>query len=74
MQAVTVDELYRALAIARSDGFGSKKILLSNDDEWNGFHQCFFQVCTDLKALELSYNDLPYGVEPEDVDNYVIIG
>ena len=72
MQALTVDELYRALARARKDGFGSKKILLSNDDEGNGYHECFFEVTTDLGAL--SYNDLPYGVEPEDLDNYVIIG
>ena len=74
MQALTVDELYRALAIARRDGFGSKKILLSNDEEQNGYHECFFQVCTNPEALGLSYNDLPYGVEPEDLDNYVIIG
>ena len=74
MRAVTVDELYRALAKARKDGFGKKKILLSNDDEGNGYHQCFYEVTTDLEALGLSYNDLPYGVEPEDVDDYVIIG
>ena len=74
MQTVTVDELYRALAKARKDGFGNKKILLSNDDEWNGYHECFFQVCTNPKSLGLSCNDLPYGVEPEDLDNYVIIG
>ena len=74
MQAVTVDELYRALAIARRDGFGSKKILLSNDDEGNGYHECFFSVATNPEEFGLSYNDLPYGVEPEDIDNYVIIG
>lgn len=74
MQTVTVDELYRALAIARKFGFGSKKILLSNDEEQNGYHECFFGVDTDLEKYRLSYNDLPYGVEPEDLDNYVIIG
>ena len=41
MKAITVDELYRALAIARKYGFGDKKILLSNDDEGNGYHECF---------------------------------
>jgi hypothetical protein len=74
MQTVTVDELYRALAIARKDGFGSKKILLSNDEEQNGYHECFFGVDTDLEKYRLSYNDLPYGVEPEDVNDYIIIG
>lgn len=74
MQALTVDELYRALAIARKDGFGKKKILLSNDEEQNGYHECFFGVDTDLEKYRLSYNDLPYRVELEDIDDYVIIG
>jgi hypothetical protein len=74
MQALTVDELYKALGQARKDGFGKKKILLSNDDEGNGYHECFFSVATNTEEFGLSYNDLPYGVEPEDLDNYVIIG
>lgn len=74
MQAVTVDELYRALAIARKDGFGKKKILLSNDDGGNGYHECFFSVATNPEEFGLSCNDLPYGVEPEDLGDYVIIG
>lgn len=74
MQTITVDELYRALAKARKDGFGDKKILLSNDDEGNGYHECFFTVSTEPGKFGLSCNDLPYGVEPEDLDDYVIIG
>lgn len=75
MQAITIDELYRALARARKAGFGSKKILLSNDDEGNGYHECFFSIATDVKKFRLSYNDLPYGVDLEDAENdYVIIG
>lgn len=75
MNAITVDELYEALAQVRKAGMGSKKIMLSNDDEGNGYHECFYEVTTNMEALELSYNDLPYGVSPEDaVNDYVIIG
>jgi len=75
MQTVTVSELYKALAVACKAGYGDKKILLSNDDEGNGYHECFFTVSTDLKKFRLSYNDLPYGVDVEDAEkDYVIIG
>ena len=75
MKTVTVRELYDALAVACKSGFGNKKVLLSNDDEGNGYHECFFTLATDIKKFRLSYNDLPYGVSPEDAENdYVIIG
>lgn len=76
---ITVDELYKALGQARKQGFGKKKILLSNDDEGNGYHQCFFTVATNVK--DFGFGDrwgagmLPYGVSPEEAENeYVIIG
>lgn len=79
MNTITVDELYKALGKARKNGFGGKKILLSNDDEGNGYHECFFTVCTDMKAMDFggrwAGGMLPYGVTPEDAENnYVIIG
>ena len=79
MRTITVDELYKALAKARKAGFGGKKILLSNDDEGNGYHECFFTVSTDVKSFGLGESwaagMLPYGVSPEEAENdYVIIG
>ena len=79
MKTITVDELYKALAQARKAGMGSKKIMLSNDDEGNGYHECFFSVTTDLKEFGFGRGHsvvlLPYGVSPEDAENnYVIIG
>lgn len=79
MKTITVDELYKALAQARKAGMGSKKIMLSNDDEGNGYHECFFSVTTDLTEFGFDKgwgsSMLPYGVSPEDaVNNYVIIG
>ena len=80
MNIITVDELYKALGQARKAGFGGKKILLSNDDEGNGYHQCFFTVSTDVKSFGFSQSGwaagmLPWGVSPEEAENeYVIIG
>lgn len=79
MSTITVDELYKALGQARKQGFGKKKILLSNDDEGNGYHECFFAVTTDVKSFGFGSvwgaGMLPYGVSPEEAENeYVIIG
>ena len=79
MNTITVDELYKALGQARKNGFGKKKILLSNDDEGNGYHECFFAVSTDVKSFGLGESwaagMLPYGVTPEEAErDYVIVG
>lgn len=79
MKTVTVDELYKALSQAREAGLGSKKIMLSNDDEGNGYHECFFTVTAVPKSFGFGgrwgANMLPYGVSQEDAENnYVIIG
>ena len=79
MNTITVDELYKALAQARKAGLGNKKIMLSNDDEGNGYHECFFSVTTDLKPFKFgerwAAGMLPYGVTPEAAEkDYVIIG
>ena len=79
MKTITVDELYKALAQVRKAGMGSKKIMLSNDDEGNGYHECFFSVTTDLKSFCFGQGwaagMLPYGVSADDAENdYVIIG
>jgi hypothetical protein len=79
MSTITVDKLYKALGQARKQGFGKKKILLSNDDEGNGYHECFFAVTTDVKSFGFGgmwgAGMLPYGVSPEEAENeYVIIG
>ena len=79
MNVITVDELYKALAQARKAGMGSKKIMLSNDDEGNGYHQCFFSVTSDMESFGFdeawAAGMLPYSVSPEEaVKDYVIIG
>jgi len=73
MKALTIDELYAILRTERIKGNGGKKILLSDDDEGNGFHECFFGVTpvTD----DFVYANFGYGVNiTKAIDEYVIIG
>lgn len=73
MKALTIDELYKALAKARKDGLGKKKILISSDDEGNGFHECFFAVTPITE--DFVYANFGYGVDiRKAMDEYVIIG
>ena len=52
---LTVNELIEELLSAKARGLGNRKILLSDDDEGNGYHKMFFSV-TEIT------DDLLYGV------------
>lgn len=79
MKAITVNELIKDLVKVSQAGFGNKKILISQDDEGNGYHELFFSVTTDVKSFGFGQGwaagMLPYGVSAEDAEqNYVILG
>lgn len=72
-KALTIDELYSILRTERIKGNGSKRILLSTDDEGNGFHECFFGISpvTD----DYSYAQFGFGIDIEKAKKeYVILG
>lgn len=73
MDVLTIDELYRELAKERKKGNGSKKILVSDDEEGNGFHPCFFGV-TPMSEDLIAYAHI-YGVsEDDDINDFVVVG
>lgn len=79
MKTLTIDDLYRDLAKLRKAGLGSKKILISQDDEGNGYHELFYSVTTDIKSFGFGEKYgacmLPYGVSAEDAErDYVVLG
>lgn len=53
MNALTVRELLKACQQQVTMGNGDKIVLLSNDDEGNGFHTLYFAFTADLKTLTL---------------------
>ena len=76
---MTINELHRDLGKLIKAGYGNKKILISQDDEGNGYHELFFSVNTDVKSFGFgdswAVGMLPYGVSVEDAEeNYVILG
>lgn len=74
MEAVTVAELYNILAKEVKAGNGSKKILLSSDDEGNSYHEMFYHLTPVEKAVYEEYQ-LPYDVSMEKAKSeYVVLG
>ena len=71
---ITVEELHGLCAELIRKGKGKKKIMISNDDEGNGFHELFFAFTEDMNQFLISRPYLPYGVTQENIDDYVILG
>lgn len=74
IKALTVDQLLAHLVQAHKAGLGGKHILLSDDDEGNGYHELFFGFTPPEKGM-FDYGGLPYGLsEKEVLKNYIILG
>lgn len=75
-KTITVDMLKKMCESMSKRGFGKKKILISNDDEGNGYHELFFSFTeTGAMIKESDSYMLPHGVSHEDaVKNYIILG
>lgn len=76
MHTLTIDQLYAELARARKAGMGAKKIMISSDDEGNEYHELFFGITDNVEdVFSGQYGPfLPYGVTPENLKDYVILG
>jgi hypothetical protein len=71
---LTIEQLYHACQKYMAKGLGSKKILISGDDEGNSFHELFYGFS------KFSYEDIAYGLptllsrEQFEGDNYIVLG
>jgi hypothetical protein len=67
---LTIDELIAEAVKAKQKFGGNKYILISNDEEGNGYHECYFSFgdATDLAGC---YCEVPGDLELEDC---VILG
>ena len=70
MKTITVYELYRVCRERIREGHGNKKILISTDDEGNGYHELFYGINTNIKEFE-DISEMPFGI---DLDEYVLLG
>lgn len=72
--AITVKELAKYCKEVIEKGGGDRKILISADDEGNGYHELFFGF-TGAKSLKDGMSFLPFGVDGEKADKeYIILG
>lgn len=62
---ITVDQLWKMCVKARKEGKGSKYVLLSNDEEGNGFHECYFALTEAENAIG-DYCERPYDLDLKD--------
>lgn len=63
---MTLDQLIsEALKAKRTHG-GNKYVLLSNDEEGNGFHECYYTFNSAAKAIDPTCISAPADLALED--------
>jgi hypothetical protein len=70
MNQITVKELYEICKNAIKDGDGNKYIVVSDDNEGNGFHGLFY----GLSPLDDDYIDLIYDSNHNSKSDTIILG
>lgn len=68
---VTVKELLKACEEQVKKGNGDKIVLISNDDEGNGFHTLFYQFTDKLENIK-GYSDCFH--DNNNPENVVLLG
>lgn len=72
MEALTVNDLFKACQNAIDKGYGDRKVLISQDDEGNGFHELFYDF---IEAEQFkSYSSVYFPVDKKELSNYLILG
>ena len=72
-KAMTITQLLNACARQVDAGNGDKQVLISIDDEGNGFHELFFGF-TDPLNMTMDAYELPYGIDPDNMEDYMLLG
>lgn len=62
---LTIDELIAEALKAKKKFGGNKYVLVSDDEEGNGYHECYFTF-GDAKDLAGCYCNIPGDLELED--------
>lgn len=75
MIMLTINDLAELINEEIKKGNGAKKIMLSNDDEGNGYHGLYFAFTPTDKIFSGSFPPpLPYGVKNEELKDYIVLG
>lgn len=71
---ITVSQLARLCRIEVNKGNGDKKIVISDDNEGNGYHGLFFGFAPTKGTFEGEYAPYLYDVQGDNYDEFVILG
>ena len=72
--AMTLKELKRQVDAAIKAGFGDRTILLSDDDEGNGFHYVWYDLCLDDDNINACLESAYSAEIPIEKGKYVMLG
>jgi len=73
MKTLTINELHKLCSMEMAKGNGRKKILISNDDEGNGFHELLFSFTPTLEYSEMN-SDYLFPCGNSELKDYIILG
>lgn len=68
-KGMTVNELKMFCEIAVRNGYGDKVVLISTDDEGNGYHTLWYEFMTDIAAI----NNCAYLFHDNNNPNDVVL-
>lgn len=74
MKVITINDLLNECKKQIAKGNGNKKILISNDDEGNGFHQLFYGFTPIIKDGKNMLENYPATTPCVDAKDYIILG
>ena len=63
---ITLDQLIECAIKAKSKFGGDKYVLLSDDEEGNGFHECYYEFTAAVKAIDPTFTSVPADLALED--------
>lgn len=70
-KGITVSELFAECKQLVDQGFGDRHILISDDDEGNGFHTLFYSFATDEESINAA---LEIEHDKHFADEVVVLG
>lgn len=80
MNEITIDVLYKLCKEQRERGNGKKKILISQDDEGNGYHGLFFGFTPtknpddESDFFDTACINKPLQVKEGNINDFILLG
>ena len=75
MQIFTIKQLAKLCKQEIAKGNGEKQIVISNDEEGNGYHGLYFGFTPCDKVFDTSpYSPFCMELQGEDMSNFIILG